>query len=138
MSSDKAAARSANEGVVAAQMPALSLDALQWQHLRIDQSLIVHITASCAKVAQLEALVAESSALHQDALSKCEAIKEECRRLRQHGASDFIHHLCFASFHSFQLRTSRKKILGCSVTYLKLMIRASKQRAPCMHSMQQS
>lgn len=82
---DADAPRRSNEAAAASQMPALSLDALQWEQLRVDQALLAHISFFSAKVAQLEASAAEALALHQDALSKGNEIKEECARARLHG-----------------------------------------------------
>ncbi len=82
---DADASRRANEAAAASQIPALSLDALQWEQLRVDQALLAHISFFTAKIAQLEASVAEALALLQDAISKGNEIKEECARSRLHG-----------------------------------------------------
>jgi hypothetical protein len=66
-------------------LPALSLEALHWEQLRVDQTLVVYIATSAAKIAQLEAAADEAAALHRDAISRVNELKEECGRLRTHG-----------------------------------------------------
>lgn len=80
-SSNRDNASSARSG----QLPALSLEALQWEQLRVDQTLVVYIATSAAKIAQLEAAADAAAALHRDALSRVSELKEECSRLRTHG-----------------------------------------------------
>ena len=75
----------ASDGAVASQAPALSLDALQWEQMRVDQALVVHIAATSAKIVQFEACAVEAAALLRDALSKGNDLKDECSRLRLHG-----------------------------------------------------
>jgi hypothetical protein len=70
--------------------PALSLELLQWEQLRVDQTLIVHIAMSAAKIAQWEASAIQAAALHQDTLTKSNEHKEECARLRVHGSQSNI------------------------------------------------
>jgi hypothetical protein len=77
--------RQSNEGGVASQAPALSLDVLQWEQMRVDQALVVHIAATSAKFTQFEASAVEAAALLRDALSKGNDLKQECSRLRLHG-----------------------------------------------------
>jgi hypothetical protein len=65
--------------------PALSLEILQWEQLRVDHSLIVHIASSSAKFVQLEASAADAAAREHDARARGTELKEECERLRVQG-----------------------------------------------------
>ena len=79
------------------QLPALSLEALQWEQLRVDQTLVVYIATSASKIAQLEAAADAAAALHRDALSRVSELKEECSRLRTHGEILKPQLCCFAN-----------------------------------------
>jgi hypothetical protein len=77
--------RRTSEGGAAAHAPALSLDMIQWEQLRVDQSLLAFIAMSAAKTLQIEKSAADSAALHRSAIAKCDELNEECSHLRVHG-----------------------------------------------------
>ncbi len=74
-----------SEGEAAVHSPALSLEAVQWEQLRVDQALIAFVSATAAKITQLDKSVMDTSALYRGALSKANELEEECARLRLHG-----------------------------------------------------
>jgi hypothetical protein len=129
--------RSSEEGS-SGQAPALSLELLQWEQMRVDQSLIVHIATSAAKIAQWEASAMEAAALHQDTLTKLSEQKEECARLRLHGS---LNNICY-HFTTFELIVLQCLISNatwccCGRIYQLRKLLISKQSLQCRRSTQQ-
>jgi hypothetical protein len=67
------------------EAPTLSLETIQWEHLRVDRTLIAFISTTAAKVAQLEQAAIDTSALYRSSLAKANELEEESKRLRHHG-----------------------------------------------------